>query len=439
MARGGIFDQLGGGFHRYSTDARWRVPHFEKMLYDQGQLLRVYAEAYRQTGDEDFRWPVEETIDWLEREMRSPEGGFRASQDADSEGEEGRFYLWNRAQIQAVLGHEEGAEFCHRFGVSEAGDSEHGGESVLREVVAGPRERQAPQRRKLFQARRGRVPPETDSKHVTSWIAYTLGGMATAGAAFGRDDWVEGASRAADFVLEKLHDERGRLLRIWDGRRARIPAFLDDQAAWLCALLDLHRAGGDDRFIEAAITAGERIGSEFFDAAGQKLYFTASGDDSLVFRPESDSDGATPAAAGLAVLGLVRLSALCERADLRAVAEAVLEAQGGYARQLPTSLPTSIRAGALLASGLGVGLVIGARDDERSRALARRARTLLSSEDAVVMVPPDSKPSWLGASWLEGRVAKRGEPTAYLCRGRVCSLPALCPDELELPGPGTGG
>jgi uncharacterized protein YyaL (SSP411 family) len=439
MARGGIFDQLGGGFHRYSTDAGWRVPHFEKMLYDQGQLLRVYAEAYRQTGNEDFRWPVEETIEWLEREMRSPEGGFCASQDADSEGEEGRFYLWNRAQIQAVLGPEEGAELCNRFGVSEAGDPQHGGESVLREVAAGPRERHAPQRRKLFQARRGRVPPETDSKHVTSWIAYTLGGMATAGAAFGRDDWVEGASRAADFVLERLHDERGQLLRIWDGRQARIPAFLDDHAAWLGALLDLHRAGGDDRFIEAAIAAGERIRSEFFDAAARKLYLAAAGDDSLVFRPESDSDGATPAAAGLAVLGLVRLSALCERADLRAVAEAVLEAQGGYARQLPTSQPTSIRAGALLASGLGVGLVIGARDDDRTRALAQRARTLLGSEDAVVVVPPDSKPSWLGASWLEGRVAKRGEPTAYLCRGRECSIPALRPDELELPGPGTGG
>ncbi|TDJ02392.1 MAG: thioredoxin domain-containing protein [Deltaproteobacteria bacterium] len=433
MARGGIYDQLGGGFHRYSTDAHWLVPHFEKMLYDQGQLLRVYAEAFRQTRDPELAWPVEETIAFLERELRSPEGGFYASQDADSEGEEGRYYVWSPDEVEAVLGSERGREFVQAYGVSAGGNFEHTGKSVLAHVLAGERARFRDERQLLLEARAQRIAPDTDCKIITSWVGYTISGLATAGAAFERADWVAAAARAADFVLERLTDPVRGLMRVWDGSRAKIPGFLDDHAALLCALLDLQRAGGGDRYLEAALRTADAMRERFFSSDTGDLFFTAGEDSSLILRPLSDSDGATPAAAGLAALGLVRLSELCGRSDLREIAQSVIEKQAALANRVPVQVPTLVRAAALLDLGMGVALVLGAPEDPRSQALAARARALLGAEDAVVVMSPDAAPPWLAPAWLEGRDALAGTPTAYLCRGQVCSLPAQKPEELALP------
>jgi len=433
MARGGIYDQLGGGFHRYSTDAHWLVPHFEKMLYDQGQLLRVYAEAFRQTRDPELAWPVEETIAFLERELRSPEGGFYASQDADSEGEEGRYYVWSPDEVEAVLGSERGREFVQAYGVSAGGNFEHTGKSVLAHVLAGERARFRDERQLLLEARAQRIAPDTDCKIITSWVGYTISGLATAGAAFERADWVAAAARAADFVLERLTDPVRGLMRVWDGSRAKIPGFLDDHAALLCALLDLQRAGGGDRYLEAALRTADAMRERFFSSDTRDLFFTAGEDSSLILRPVSDSDGATPAAAGLAALGLVRLSELCGRSDLREIAQSVIEKQAALANRVPVQVPTLVRAAALLDLGMGVALVLGAPEDPRSQALAARARALLGAEDAVVVMSPDAAPPWLAPAWLEGRDALAGTPTAYLCRGQVCSLPAQKPEELALP------
>ncbi|MCZ6714515.1 MAG: thioredoxin domain-containing protein [Deltaproteobacteria bacterium] len=433
MARGGIYDQLRGGFHRYSTDAHWLVPHFEKMLYDQGQLLRVYAEAFRQTRDPELAWPVEETIAFLERELRSPEGGFYASQDADSEGEEGRYYVWSPDEVEAVLGSERGREFVQAYGVSAGGNFEHTGKSVLAHVLAGERARFRDERQLLLEARAQRIAPDTDCKIITSWVGYTISGLATAGAAFERADWVAAAARAADFVLERLTDPVRGLMRVWDGSRAKIPGFLDDHAALLCALLDLHRAGGGDRYLEAALRTADAMRERFFSSDTRDLFFTAGEDSSLILRPVSDADGATPAAAGLAALGLVRLSELCGRSDLREIAQSVIEKQAALANRVPVQVPTLVRAAALLDLGMGVALVLGAPEDPRSQALAARARALLGAEDAVVVMSPDAAPPWLAPAWLEGRDALAGTPTAYLCRGQVCSLPAQKPEELALP------
>jgi uncharacterized protein YyaL (SSP411 family) len=435
MARGGIYDQLGGGFHRYSTDARWRVPHFEKMLYDQGQLLRVYAEAQRQSEppDSDLEWPVVETVEFLERELRSREGGFFASLDADSEGEEGLFYVWTPAEIEAALGPEVGAEFSVAYGVEPGGNFESTGSSVLAHGLAGDRPRFAVARRGLLAARAGRVRPDTDRKQVTSWIAYAVGGLATAGATFDRPDWVESAARGADFLLDRMLDADGRLLRIWNGVRASVPAFLDDHAATLSALLDLHRAGGDARYVERALEIAEAIRTRFFDPEERDLFFVPADGEPLVLRPSSDPDGATPAAAGLAALGLVRIAELAGRDELRAVVEAVLEAHAPILARAPLHLPTLVRAAALCDAGLGVGLVLGDPEAPSTRLLARRARGLLSSEEPVVVLPPDRPPAWLAAEWLEGRELVGGAPTAYICRGRACSLPATDPEALRAP------
>jgi uncharacterized protein YyaL (SSP411 family) len=431
MARGGIFDQLGGGFHRYSTDARWLVPHFEKMLYDQGQLLRVYAEAFRQTGDTELRWPVEETLDWIEREMRAPAGGFFASQDADSEGEEGRFYVWNSGEVEAVLGPEEGAAFCDAYGVIPGGNFERTGKSVLEHGMAGTRERFAEPRAHLLAARAQRIAPDTDRKQISSWIAYTIGGIATASAAFGRAEWLERAIRAARF-LEQQASPDGVLHRIHDADGARIPGFLDDYAAWLCALLDLHRAGAPDRYAQLALEVALRIRERFFDPGERRLFFSAGEDPALPLRPQTDSDGATPAALGLAALGLVRIGTLSGRNELIDVARAAFETHGELAQRTPPAVPTLIRAAALLESGPGVAVVVGPRDADETQALARHARLLLSSEEAVLIVEPGTAPGWLDPSWIEGRMSA-DEPTAYPCRGSVCGLPAHTPGELRFP------
>ena len=433
ISRGGIFDQIGGGFHRYSTDARWLVPHFEKMLYDQGQLLRTFAEAFRQMRDDELIWPVAETVEWLEREMLSPQHGLYASQDADSEGEEGIFYVWDRQQVQDVLGPDDAGAFCDAYGVTSGGTFEQTGRSVLEHALAGERPRFARERRSLFEARCARIAPATDRKQIAAWSAYMIGGLALSASCFERPDWLALAERCADSVLDRLHDPDLGLQRIWDDGGAKIPAFLDDHAAWLCAMLDLHRAGGEERFIESAIATAERICRDFFDADRGSLFFTAGDDATLVMRPESDSDGATPSATGLAALGLVRVAGITGREDLLAPVHCALAKQAVLADRVPSALPSLIRAGALLEHGLGVGVVIGDPSAPERSSLASRARELLGADDAVVVLAPGEKPAWLATEWLTGREPRGDEPVAFVCRGRACSLPATTPGTLELP------
>ncbi len=434
MSHGGIYDQIGGGFHRYSVDAEWLVPHFEKMLYDQGQLLHVYAEAYRQTGDADLIWPIEETIAFLEREMRDPDNGFYASQDADSEGEEGLFYIWNPGEISSVLGDTAGPAFSDAYDVSARGNFENTGSSVLSQALAGDRPRFAKERAQLFNARKARIAPDTDTKVVASWLGYTIGGIASAAAVLDRSDWLDAATWAANFVETHLIDPAHGLMRIWDGKQAKIPGFLDDHAALLVALLDLTRAGAQSIYMDRAIQIAETICGQFFDPKTGHFFFASGRDATLIFRPGSDSDGATPAAAGLATLGLVRIAAISGRDDFKRVVEAVLKAEMPQAERVPMHLPTFVRAAALHQHGIGLAVILGQSDDPACQTLAAAARSQLGVDNHVVVIEDGASPSWLDAEWLRGREIKNDSATAYLCRGRVCSLPANRPDELRMPG-----
>src|SRR5262245_38104898 len=324
MARGGLYDHLGGGFHRYSVDARWCVPHFEKMLYDQGQLLRTYTEAWRRSGaqDEDLVWPVRETAAFLRREMSAPDGGWFASQDADSEGEEGRFYVWTPGAVGAVLGDAAG-ELCAAYSVTERGNFEHG-TTVLMDRARKPRAQFAAERALLFEARRARIAPGTDRKRVTAWNALCISGLARAGSLLGDAEMVGEAAAAADFLAAKLVDASGRLLRIWNEGRAHVLGFLDDHAALLEADLDLFRAGAGERFLARAVDLADAIASRFFDTGEGDLFLTPSDGEPLAQRPRSDHDGATPHSTGLAVLGLLRTAQVTGHTDLRDVALRVL-------------------------------------------------------------------------------------------------------------------
>jgi uncharacterized protein YyaL (SSP411 family) len=433
MARGGVYDHLGGGFHRYAVDAHWGVPHFEKMLYDQGQLLRVYAETWRRTGqsDEALIWPIRETVDFLRREMSAPDGGFYASLDADSEGEEGKFYAWKPEEIVRVLGEQRAAEFNPAYGVTAAGNFD-GATTVLRERTGDRRGRFAQEREALRQARNARIAPGTDRKRLTAWNGLLISGLARAGSLLDDDGMLDDAVAAADFVLEKLIDDAGRLLRTYDLGRARVAGFLDDYAAMLEACLDLQRAGADERFFAAALRFADAIATRFFDPRAADLFLAPSDGEPLVVRPRSDHDGATPHSAGLATLGLLRAGSIAGRSDLRDVADRVLRSHAARLERSPEALPSLARAALAAERGISVAIIVGNPQDEATRALAARARALLRPEDAVVVVEPGTSPVGVDPAWISGRNSVGGRPTAYVCHGTECSLPAFSPDELTL-------
>jgi uncharacterized protein YyaL (SSP411 family) len=439
MARGGVYDQLGGGFHRYSVDAIWRVPHFEKMLYDQGQLLRTYAEAWRRAGatDDDLCWPVRETVLYLQRELRAPDGGFFASQDADSEGVEGRYYVWAPREIEAVLGPARAKEFCAAYGVRERGSFE-GETSVLHDDSGAPRAALAAERAALLAERGKRVAPGTDEKRVTAWQGLVASGLARAGSLLGEPGWIDEAAACIDVALTRMQDGEGRLLRVYDRGRAHVVAFLDDHAALVEACLDLDRAGAGARFREAALRLCDAIAARFYDAAEGDLFLTPSDGEPLAQRPRGDHDGATPHSTGLAVQGLLRAAALAGRDDLRRIAERVLATHAAALERAPEALPSLARAALYEARGLAVAVVIGDPDDPATRALAERARRVLAPHDAVLVAAPGETPSGVDPDWLRGREPLRGRPTAWVCRGVTCSLPATSPEALVPLHPETG-
>jgi len=439
MSRRGLFDQIGGGFHRYCVDGNWTIPHFEKMLYDQGQLLSFYAELARRAHDaEDLIWPIRETVDYLRREMRGVGGAFFASQDADSEGEEGRYFVWTPGQIADRLG-DDADPFCTTYGVRLAGNFENGTTHLVDEARAD-RTSLAAARARLLEARQERIAPETDRKHVAAWNGLTISGLARAASALADSDMLGDAERAAEFVFSEMveRDDQGkpaRLLRVHNEGRATLPAFLDDHAAMLGACLDLHRGGAGDSEGETALTRAKWLADEilehFIDGDSGALYLTRGGASRLIHRPRAEHDGATPDAAGLAVLGLVRLAALSSDDALEVAIDRAIADQALPLEKTPHAFPTLLRAIALRARGTSVAVIVGEKDDPQTEALATRARRVLRPEDAVIVLAPDeAPPAQIAESWLAERIAIEGKATAYLCLGHACSLPVHQPAEL---------
>ncbi len=431
MARGGLYDQLGGGFHRYSVDAIWRVPHFEKMLYDQGQLLRTYVEAWRRAGasDAELCWPVRETVDYLLREMRAPDGGFFASQDADSEGCEGRFYVWTPAEIAALLGDARARAVCEAYGVTQHGTFEAGA-SVLHARDGIAREALATERAELLAARGKRIAPGTDEKRVTAWQGLVASGLARAGSLLGMPSWVAESAASVDSVLARMFDAQGRLLRVYDRGRAHVVGFLDDHAALLEACLDLDRAGAGSRFREAALRLCDAVATRFYDAAEGDLFLTPDDALPLVSRPRSDHDGATPHSTGLAVQGLLRAASLSGREDLREIALRVISTHAEILERAPEAFPTLARAALMAERGQSVAVVVGPPDHPATGALAERARRVLAPEDAVLVAAAGEQPPGVDPTWLRGREPVSGRPSVWICRGAACSLPVTEVDAL---------
>jgi uncharacterized protein YyaL (SSP411 family) len=435
MLRGGVFDQLGGGFHRYSVDDRWAVPHFEKMLYDNAQLAVVYLHAHQLTGDPEYRRAVEDTLDYLAREMRLPEGGFASSQDADSEGVEGRYFVWTLEQVGQALGDGADARLaCRVFGVSEPGNFE-AGSSVPSLVVAPPelagelgveREDAARQlhalRRRLLASRSLRVAPGRDGKVVTAWNGLALRAFAEAGSALARRDYVEIAQNCADFLLAEVVVE-GRLRRSWMGGAAGVSAFLEDVSFLGDGLLAVYEATGEASHYERAAGLAEEIETRFRDPDG--AYFdTAADAEPLLVRPRGLEDNPLPAGRSMAAQLFLRLAGLTGEERWRDRAREIVRPLVPAIARAPLALGSLACVLDQLVAPSREVAIVGPPDDAATQALLgevwRRRdpyRVLAWGEDGSVPL-------------LTGRSLANGRPAAYVCEGFVCRAPTTDPHEL---------
>jgi uncharacterized protein YyaL (SSP411 family) len=342
MALGGIFDHLGGGFHRYSVDAQWQVPHFEKMLYDQATIALAYTEAYQISGKKLYAEVVAAIFSYLERELRDGEGVFYAAQDADSDGVEGAFYVWTRAQIETVLGQSAGELFCRHYGVGEKGNfPEIEGSSVLHrvsneEVSTESTQKLASSRELLLQARAQRPAPFIDKKVITAWNGLMIAALARASVVFKEPSYRELAETAAQSLDKHLKRDGDRLWRRWSaGEEAAIPAFLDDYAFCIWGLIELNAAGADSTFLERARHLTKTVNEFFWDDQGERYFYSAADAEKLIARNLELHDGALPGSNSVMIMNLLRLAAITDDSDSKKQAEAALGRIAGLAAQTP--------------------------------------------------------------------------------------------------------
>jgi uncharacterized protein YyaL (SSP411 family) len=431
MAAGGIYDQLGGGFARYSVDADWLVPHFEKMLYDNAQLARPYLHGWQALGHERYRRVCEETLDWMLAEMRGPEGGFYSALDADSEGEEGRFYIWTPAQIRAVLGAEAEAVIEH-FGASETGNFE--GANILHLAGGGPgrfplayREQSAPgglaeARRALYEARAERVWPGLDDKRLTAWNALAIAALAEAGAVLGRDDYLDAARRCAEFILDTLTDDAGRLLRTYRDGDARLNAYLEDHAFLLEALLTLYESTFEPRWSERARALADEMIARFGDPERGGFFSTSADHEQLIARRKEIGDHPIPSGNSSAAMGLLRLAALTGERAYEEQAEGVFRLFAKTATQHPESFAHLLRALDFHLAPTKEVALIG--DDAGD--LAAVVRSTLRPHLVLAAGPEGSEQPPL----LSQRTLVEGRPAAYVCEHFSCRAPVTSPADL---------
>ena len=415
MARGGIYDQVGGGFARYAVDATWTVPHFEKMLYDNALLARAYLHGWQVSGDERLGRVCCETLDWALREMRGPEGGFYSALDADSEGVEGKFYVWSDAELRDALGelYEDAVAF---FGPRPF-------EHRLILEGRGPEPATLPEIRcKLFGARAQRVRPGLDDKRLTSWNALMLAALADAGAVLERADYLDAAVACASFLLAELRDGSGRLLRTWKDGRGRLAAYLEDHAFLLEALLTLYESSFDPRWYAEAVNLADTIIARFSDRERGGFFTTADDHERLPTRRKDLEDSPIPSGSSAAAFGLLRLALLSGEGKYERHALGVLRLLHPLAFRHPSAFGHLLRAIDFYLAPVQEVAVVG--PDSEAAALVRVLRE--SYRPHLVLAGGEAD----GVPLLAGREPVEGHAAAYVCEHFVCQAPVTSPDEL---------
>jgi uncharacterized protein YyaL (SSP411 family) len=436
MMHGGIYDQLGGGFHRYSVDAVWLVPHFEKMLYDNALLARVYLHGWQVMGEDRWRRVCEETLDWALREMRGPEGGFYSALDADSEGEEGRFYVWDEEEMRTALSEAslsgDGIErVLGYWGVSAAGNFE--GHNILH-VPLGASAQRPPAlgdaRTALYAWRDRRVRPGLDDKRICSWNALMISALADAGAALGRQEYIDAASACARFVWESMRDSEGHLLRTWKDGEARLNAYLEDHGFLLEALLRLYEATLEVRWFDAARETADSMIARFADDERGGFFTTSNDHEELIARRKDVGDHPIPSGNSSAAYGLLRLAALTGERDYEERAVGTMRLFAPAAASHPDAFGHLLQAIDFNLSPVREVALIepsnGARASRRLDDLAAVVRSAHRPHVVLAGGPEGSDRPEL----LRERPAVEGKPAAYVCQHFSCQAPVTEPTEL---------
>ncbi len=466
LMRGGIHDQLGGGFHRYATDARWLVPHFEKMLYDQALLARAYLDAYRAIpppvdaaggggaqgarptgpvtgGGTEYAETARGIFEYVLRDLTDPRGAFYSAEDADSEGAEGTFYVWTPEQLTQALGAEDGALAAQFYGVRAEGNFEHG-RSVLH--VEQPLDafatlkgfdrqeltrRLARVRARLLEVRTGRPRPHRDDKILTSWNGLMIASFAYGAATLQEPRYLEAAARAADFVLAHLVRD-GQLLRRFRDGDARYPGTLEDYAFFGCGLLDLYEAGGDPRYLEAARRFAHALPERFGDAGAPGFFMRDQASDALIARAKPSYDGATPSGNSMAALWLLRLGHLTADRALEDLGRRTLEAFAANIERAPFGFPQLLIAWDFALGPVRELVIAGEPEDPRTQALWRVVHERFLPRTTLVHRPGGAAGDAMARviPYVAAQTAVRGTPTAYVCEGYRCHLPTTDPSEL---------
>jgi uncharacterized protein len=427
MACGGIFDQLGGGFHRYSVDAQWLVPHFEKMLYDNALLSRTYLDAYLLTGNSFYRRVSEEILDYVAREMTSPEGGFYSSQDADSEGEEGAFFLWHVREVESILGGKDAELFCRYYGMTPEGNFE--GKNILSiprpasliarlNDVSEERLSEIIQRGRklLFEARERRVKPGRDEKVLTAWNGLMLRSFAEAANSLGREDYRKIAVQNADFLLSRMYHD-GQLFRSYKDGRARFNAYLEDYACLTDGLTSVYEATFDLRWLREAQGLAESMSSKFWDPQEGGFYFTSEDHELLIHRPKEFYDNATPSGNSTAAYALLRLWKLTGEDRWAHYSTSILQKTADLMEQHPAAFPNMLCALDFFLTQAKEIAIVGDPGAAGTRALLKEVFGIYCP-NKVVSCGIDS-----GSFLLKDKPQINGLATAYICRNFTCGPP----------------
>jgi len=439
MSMGGIYDQAGFGFHRYSTDARWLVPHFEKMLYDQALLAMAYTEAYQATGNQEFKRIACEVFTYVLRDMTSPEGGFYSGEDADSEGVEGKFYVWTENEIDSTL--KEESELIKKvFGINKNGNFMEEGKSsgknilhlskTLPELAADLklpadeiRRRVGDAKQKLFAVREKRVHPGKDDKILADWNGLMIAAFAKGAQAFDEPAYAEAACRAADFILSRMRGKDGRFFHRYREGEPAVMAFLDDHAFLACGLIELYEATFEVSYLRAALEITDKMIEHFWDKENHGLYFTADDGEELIFRKKEIYDGALPSGNSVAMLNLLRLGRMTANAGFEEKAAHIGRSFSGTIWQLPMS-DTQIMTALDFALGATSEVVIAGdagAEDTKAMLAALRGEFIPGK---VVMLRTGGDSEIIGiAEYTRNLTSIEGMATAYVCRNYSCNLP----------------
>ena len=435
MRLGGIYDHVGFGFHRYSTDRQWHIPHFEKMLYDQAMISIAYAEAYLATGVGDYRKTAEEVISYVLREMRSPEGAFYSAEDADSDGKEGLFYFWSLEEIREVLG--EDAEIAARaFNLdgentilhmsksiseiaAEVGMDEHDFSLKMEEI-----------RKKLFEEREKRVHPGKDDKILTNWNGLMIASLAISSRIFSKRDYSKTAARAADFIMENMLDSEGELMHMYRGG-ASVPAYLDDYAFLIWGLIELYEATFDVEFLEKAIELNNKLLEKFWDENEGGFYFTSATD--LIMRQKESIDGAIPSGNSIAMLNLLRLGRMTSDTELEEKAYRVAKAFSEEVNNFPSAHTSFVSSIDFMLGNSYEVVIAGNSSSEKTHEMVEIINSIYVPNKVVILRPTEEElpPITSIAPFTREMKEIEGSPAVYVCRNYACKSPVNDADKIK--------